>query len=85
MMLGLVRRLVLFCAIPIAGDLEAGRVGQQLFLFGGGKRSPEAIGEMLQQSNSKNPKVLIITWASSVPEESYMGIRAILLMRVSIK
>lgn len=58
------------------GQATASKIDQQLFLFGGGKRSIQALEEMRYQSKSVNPSVLIITWASSLPEESFNEIKA---------
>lgn len=47
-------------------------VGQQrLLVIGGGERPPEAIKQFVEWSGGPKAKLLIITWATSEPEESF--------------
>lgn len=44
-------------------------------LVGGGKRPPEAVKKFVEWAGGDKARVLIITWASGVPQESFEGIR----------
>lgn len=48
---------------------------QRLVLVGGGKRPPAAIQKFVEWAGKDNAKILIITWASGVPQESFDGIK----------
>jgi len=48
---------------------------QKLVAIGGGKRPPEAIKQFVNWAGAEKSKVLIITWASGVPQESFDGIK----------
>lgn len=60
--------LVLTAALPLIAQ-------QRLFLAGGGKRPPEAVRRFVEWAGKERARILVITWASGVPEESFEGIR----------
>ena len=67
-------RLISLCFI--LGCLTASVIAQQkLVAIGGGKRPPEAISRFVKWAGAEKSKILIITWASSVPQESFDGIK----------
>lgn len=48
-----------------------------LFIIGGGERTPELLGELIRTANPvQSDYIVILTMATSVPEESYASIRA---------
>jgi cyanophycinase len=48
---------------------------QRLVAIGGGKRPPAAIRQFVSWAGAEKSKILIITWASGVPQESFDGIK----------
>lgn len=48
---------------------------EKLVLIGGGKRPPEAVRKMVEWAGGEKAKVLVITWASGVPAESFEGVK----------
>jgi cyanophycinase len=48
---------------------------EKLVLIGGGKRPAEAISRFVNWSGKEKARILIITWASGVPQESFDGIK----------
>ncbi len=48
---------------------------QKLVAVGGGKRPPAAIKQFVNWAGAEQSKILIITWASGVPQESFDGIK----------
>jgi cyanophycinase len=46
---------------------------QKLMLVGGGKRPPEATMKFVQWAGGEKAKILVITWASGEPAESFIG------------
>ncbi len=48
---------------------------QKLVAIGGGKRPPAAIKQFINWAGAEKSKILIITWASGVPQESFDGIK----------
>ncbi|MDQ3713992.1 MAG: cyanophycinase [Acidobacteriota bacterium] len=48
---------------------------QKLVAIGGGKRPPAAIKQFVNWAGAEKSKILIITWASGVPQESFDGIK----------
>jgi len=67
-------RLISLCFI--LGCLTASVIAQQkLVAIGGGRRPPEAISKFVKWAGAEKSKILIITWASSVPQESFDGIK----------
>lgn len=51
-------------------------IGQQrLLVIGGGTRPPDAVKKFVEWSGGANARILIITWASGVPEESFESLK----------
>lgn len=51
-------------------------VGQQrLLVIGGGERPPEAIMKFVEWSGGPKARILIVTWASGVPDESFVALK----------
>lgn len=51
-------------------------IGQQrLLVVGGGTRPPEAVKKFVEWSGGAKARILIITWASGVPDESFEGLK----------
>lgn len=57
----------------IYGGLAVGQ--QHLVVVGGGKRPPEAMKRFVEWSGGKQGRVLVITWATAEPEESFQGLK----------
>lgn len=61
--------LTIFCFSTIFSQ-------QRLILIGGGKRPPAAIERFVSWAGgASKARILIVTWASGVPQESYNGIK----------
>jgi cyanophycinase len=48
---------------------------QRLLVIGGGKRPPDAMKKFVEWSGGPRANVLVITWASEVPEENFEGLK----------
>ena len=48
---------------------------QRLFVVGGGERPPEAMKRFVEWSGGARSRILVITWASGVPEESFASLQ----------
>lgn len=48
---------------------------ERLMLVGGGKRPPEAIKRFVEWAGNEKARILIIPWATSVPQESFDSIK----------
>ena len=48
---------------------------ERLVLIGGGKRPPESIARFVDWAGREKARILIVTWASGVTEESFDGIK----------
>lgn len=48
---------------------------QRLFVIGGGDRPPEAMKRFVEWSGGARSRILVITWASGVPEESFESLQ----------
>ncbi len=48
---------------------------QRLLAIGGGERPPEAMAKFAEWAGGKRSRILIITWASGVPDESFEGLK----------
>ncbi len=58
---------VLFLTFAASGQ-------QRLLVIGGGERPPEAMKKFVEWSGGANSRILVITWASGVPAESYASL-----------
>lgn len=47
---------------------------QRLFVVGGGTRPPEGVKKFVEWSGAGKAKILAITWASAVPDESFAAL-----------
>lgn len=56
--------VLLLLAVPILGQ-------QRLLVIGGGERPPDAMKKFVEWSGGAKSRILVITWASGVPDESY--------------
>ena len=55
--------------------LVAPVIGQQrLLVIGGGDRPPDAMKKFVEWSGGAKSRILVITWASGVPDESYASL-----------
>jgi cyanophycinase len=51
-------------------------IGQQrLLVIGGGERPPDSVKQFVEWSGGSKAKLLMITWASGVPEESFEALK----------
>ncbi len=48
---------------------------QRLLVIGGGERPPEAMKKFVEWSGGNRANILVITWASGVPEESFESLK----------
>lgn len=48
---------------------------QRLVLIGGGDRSAEAVSRFVEWAGKEKARILIITWASGVPQESFESLK----------
>lgn len=56
--------------------LAVSALGQQrLLAIGGGDRPPEAMAKFAEWAGGEPSRILIITWASGVPDESFEGLK----------
>ncbi len=67
-------RIILLSAI-LALTFSSVLAQQKLVLVGGGDRSAEAVARFVEWAGKENARILIITWASGVPEESFESLR----------
>jgi cyanophycinase len=64
-----------FLFIVLSAALVQFAVGQQrLFVVGGGTRPPDAMKKFVEWSGGEKARLLIITWASGVAEESFAAL-----------
>ena len=59
--------VALLFAVPVIGQ-------QRLLVIGGGERPPEAMKKFVDWSGGAKSRILVITWASGVPDESYASL-----------
>ncbi|MBC7693618.1 MAG: cyanophycinase [Methylotenera sp.] len=68
-----------------APAFSAGIAGQKLMLVGGGKRPPAAVKKWVEWTrayaaqNSLPPKILVIAWSSTIPEEVFEDLKGDLI------
>ena len=66
----------LFFSVIITALFATAAMGQQrLMVVGGGTRPPEATKKFVEWCGGAKAKILAITWASGVPDESFDGIK----------
>jgi len=63
-----------FLILLIYGGLAVGQ--QHLVVIGGGKRPAEAMKKFVEWSGGKHGRILVITWATAEPEESFNAMKA---------
>ncbi|MEO5857827.1 MAG: cyanophycinase [Pyrinomonadaceae bacterium] len=59
--------VLLLLAVPALGQ-------QRLLVIGGGERPPDAMKKFVEWSGGAKSRILVITWASGVPDESYSSL-----------
>jgi cyanophycinase len=59
--------IVLLFAVPVLGQ-------QRLLVIGGGERPPDAMKKFVEWSGGAKSRILVVTWASGVPDESYASL-----------
>jgi len=59
--------VLLLLAVPAIGQ-------QRLLVIGGGTRPPDAMKKFVEWSGGARSRILVITWASGVPDESYASL-----------
>jgi cyanophycinase len=62
---------ILRAAILLAVCVAASFGQQRLLVIGGGERPPEAMKKFVEWSGGAKSRILVITWASGVPDESF--------------
>lgn len=60
--------LLLVLVLPAAAQ-------QRLLVIGGGDRPPDAMKKFVEWSGGARSRILVITWASGVPEESFLSLQ----------
>jgi cyanophycinase len=67
-----VKRAAAFAALLAAlGVPHHGLAGEKLVLLGGGPRPPEALARFVEWAGNGHSRLLVVTWASAEPRESY--------------
>lgn len=70
------KRNTLFLAFLLLHIFALASFGQQrLFVVGGGSRPVDGMKKFVEWSGGPNAKLLMITWASGVPEESFEALK----------
>lgn len=59
--------VVLLFTVPVLAQ-------QRLLVIGGGDRPPEAMKKFVEWSGGAKSRILVVTWASGEPEESYISL-----------
>jgi cyanophycinase len=67
------RIVLLFAFAVLTVSIAPGQ--QKLVLVGGGDRSMEAVSRFVDWAGKEKSRILIITWASGVPAESFEGFK----------
>lgn len=62
--------LTVVCAVAAPAGADGA-----LVLFGGGERPPRALQRFVEWAGGKAARLLVVTWASASPEESFDGVR----------
>lgn len=65
---------LLFCTVVWLSSIAS--AGTDLFLFGGGTRPPEALKEFVAASGESRGAIMVVTWASNIPEDVFAAIAA---------
>jgi len=63
----MIRLLFLFILLSSTAALAQ----EKLLIIGGGKRTPDVMAKFIEQSGGETGQILVITWASGEPEESF--------------
>jgi cyanophycinase len=67
----LIAALALLVTLGARGDALA---GEKLVLLGGGPRPPEALARFVEWAGNGHSRLLVVTWASAEPLESYASL-----------
>lgn len=62
-------------AVIIALTVSSAIGQQRLLVVGGGKRPADAVKKFVEWSGGDKAKILVITWASGVPDESFAALK----------
>jgi cyanophycinase len=72
---GLLKKHVTAAFVAVLLFSAAAVAQQRLLVVGGGKRPPDAMKKFVEWSGGPRSNVLVITWASEVPEENFEGLK----------
>ncbi|MBK9156316.1 MAG: cyanophycinase [Chloracidobacterium sp.] len=61
--------------LAVAFLAAAADAQQRLLVIGGGSRPPEAMKRFVEWSGGERARILVITWASGVPDESFASLK----------
>jgi cyanophycinase len=61
--------------VLLAASFAAGWAQERLIVIGGGRRPPESIARFTEWAGAEKARILIVTWASGVPGESFEAIK----------
>ncbi len=65
----------LFATLLLCAATYSITAQQRLFVVGGGDRPDEAVKKFIEWSGGEKARLLMITWASGVPEESFEALK----------
>lgn len=68
-------RTIIFAILVIFLTAAVSHGQQRLLVVGGGERPPEAMKRFVEWCGGPEARVLIITWASGVPDESFEALK----------
>lgn len=66
---------ILFATLLLCAATYSITAQQRLFVVGGGDRPDEAVKKFIEWSGGEKARLLMITWASGVPEESFEALK----------
>lgn len=69
------RRIILSAVLLIAAFSSLALSQQRLLVVGGGARPADAMKKFVEWSGGTKSQILVITWASGVPEESFASLQ----------
>lgn len=69
------RRKAFLSTLLILAAVCVAEAQQRLLVVGGGDRPPETVRKFIEWSGGEKARLLMITWASGVPEESFEALK----------
>ena len=69
------RRIPFLVLLVLAAATQAALAQQRLFVVGGGDRPDEAVKKFVEWSGGAKARLLMITWASGVADESFAALK----------